>query len=156
MHYLKNYYSHEWHVARYIDYLSRFYRGNYCEYEFVAQILYSGLFLPEVDEEKIVRYIVAAPLYVKQARILGRRTLISVQGRKYILTSAEYKAHMRNEFDSLSTLLREEGLKEEAAELDKKLNDIYTLLKKLVSTERHKRFLDRAVPIVKEYVYIVS
>lgn len=154
---LEKLYKEEWTISRYIDELNESYEGNYCEYEFVAQMQFSQIFLNNNNDP--IRYVVAAPLYVSRAKIFGSRTLLLTTGRKYLLTQDEYKAHERNNFRNLHKLLLDENLLEEEAEFTFRMKTLYEEMggKRLFLSKTAKQtFLDSARPIVNKYFSVLG
>lgn len=142
-------------VYEYIDELYDRYMGNYSEYEFVAQRLSTCLSFNK--EEQLVKYIIAAPLYVKKKKVLGSRTLQTSKCKKYVLTSGEYQEHKKNAFISLAKLLISEGLIEEEKKFTAEMRTIYINMGKESIFElpyKKREFIEKVEPIVLKYFYI--
>ena len=150
-------FSSEWSICRYIEELRNTYMGNYCEYEFVAQVLFSRIFLD--GDDNLRRYIIAAPLYVQRTKVFGQRTVYTASGQKYYLTSTEFGEHKKDGFKKLAYLLLSEGLVDEEKEFTQRMKDLYNDVNAITALNKKAKeslFVENATPIIKDYFYFVE
>ena len=154
---INNTFKEQWTIEKYIDKLYDSYHGNYCEYEFVAQVQFSSVHRD--NEEKYVRYIVASPLYVSRKKVYGSRTIIVEGKKKYILSDVEYEEHKKNGFASLSVLLNNQGLIKEEQDFTNRMKELFNSMGKPTifrKKQLKQEFASKAVPIVLDYFYIIQ
>ena len=153
----EEYFLKEFDTNKYIEHLLDTYSGNYCEYEFLAQILSSSLGYNSQDE--LCRFIIAAPLYVALSNIITERVLYLPKKRKYVLTEKEYKAHKRNNFVNLHMLLLSSGLKKEESRFTAEMKSLFQKYgKHSVFSDKKKtaQFIDEAECIVEQFFTVVK
>lgn len=144
-------------INKYIEYLMDKYTGNYCEYEFCAQILSSFLSIDKDGE--LSRYIIAAPLYVSREDIITERVLYLPDIKKCVLTKKEFLQHKKHHFKNLHAVLLSYGLINEERMFT---NEMKTLFESYGSHSTFKSknktadFINDAIVIVKKYFYIVE
>ena len=139
-------------INQYITELQNYYVGNYCEYDFVAQMLYSNLGIDEQD--RIIRYLIAAPLFVSRRNVIGKRIVNTPKGKKYLLSKSEFETHKKHDFSSLHQLLIEEKLYSEEIEFTNEMKQLFVSMgsHKLFRDKRKREiFISNALPIVDKY-----
>lgn len=139
-------------INQYISELQNNYVGNYCEYSFVAQMLYSCLGIDE--HERIIRYLIAAPLFVSRKNIIGNRIINTPNGRKYLLSKSEFETHQKHNFTSLHQLLKEENLRDEELAFTNEMKQLFVSMgahKLFLNKKRRDFFISQALPIVYKY-----
>lgn len=144
-------------MALYIDELWENYVGSYCEYNFTARVL--SMFLDFREDQSIIRYIVATPLYVAYANQPLNRCIVLNDTVKYVITKLEYLSHRKNNYRNICLLLQNENLNSLEENFTSEMKILFEKFGRhtlFLSKKKQEEFLKEADKIVDKYFYIAQ